>query len=169
MKLNANKKNEQTERALILVKAVPRPSQRHGETVCCAGVTLGREWRRLYPIRFRQLGENRFERWQWVQYKWRPPTSDARTESRHVFEDTLEPGSLMPERERAEFLEPLLVASVTRAAARGQSLALVRPKQVRFRWKDKPVQRINDERAAYQTAARQSSFFDKELAGTAKP
>ena len=155
---------EREEQVLVLVKAVPRPSQHHGETVCCAGVTLSREWRRLYPVRFRQLKDNKFSRWQWVRYRWRPPTSDARKESRHIFEDSLRPGKLMPEDERTDFLEPLIVPSVKVAAARGDSLALIRPHEVRFRWKQKPEKRISAEKTAYESAAKQSSFFDSALA-----
>ncbi len=67
------------ERALVLVKALPQPSETYGETVCVAGVTLDRNWRRLYPVRFRQLDEG-FRRWQWVDYEWRKPRGDRRVE-----------------------------------------------------------------------------------------
>lgn len=149
---------------LVLVKAVPHPSQRYGETVCCAGVTLDREWRRLYPIRFRQLRDNKFSRWQWVRYRWRRPTADSRRESCHVFEDTLCIEQTMPEGERAEFLEPLVVGSVKEARGRGDSLSLIRPRESKFRYKPKSPSQIDDERAKYETAARQQSFFDEELA-----
>ncbi len=154
----------QSEEVLILVKAIPQPSRKHGETVCCAGVTLERKWRRLYPIRFRHLGENRFSRWQWVRYSWVLPKSDARHESRHVFEDKIEPRRIMPERERAEFLEPHIVGSAREAMSRGDSLALVRPQETKFRYREKPPQLIAQERKAYEAAARQGSLFDKELA-----
>jgi hypothetical protein len=156
--------SDREEQALILVKAVPRPSQRHGETVCCAGVTLDRKWRRLYPVRFRLLGENRFSRWQWLRYQWRPPTSDSRKESRHVFEDSLRAAQSMPERERAEFLDPLIISSVREAAERGDSLTLIRPLESRFRWKAKPKERIEAEKRAYRATAQQGSFLDQELA-----
>ncbi len=144
--------------------AVPRPSQKHGETVCCAGVTLERKWRRLYPIRFRHLGENRFSRWQWVRYSWRPPKTDQRHESRHVFEDRLVPGRKMPQRERTEFLEPLITGSVREAMDRGDSLTLIRPREAKFTWRKKSSQLMDRERAGYESAAKQQSFFDKELA-----
>jgi hypothetical protein len=60
-------RSEVTEEVVIVVKAVPQPSQRYGETVCCAGLTRQGEWRRLYPIRFRHLKDKAFSRWQWVQ------------------------------------------------------------------------------------------------------
>lgn len=126
-------------------------------------MTLDRKWRRLYPIRFRQLKE-RFNRWDWVSYNWRAPTSDTRKESRHVFEDTITVHPYMPTDERADFLEPLIVESVQKAASRGDSLALIRPAEVSFRYKPKPVARIEAERAAYRQVANQVGFFDRELA-----
>ena len=118
----------------------------------------------MYPIRFRHLGENKFNRWQWVRYSWRQPTSDRRHESRHVFEESLSPGQKIPERERAEFLEPLVVGSVREAMDRGDSLTLIRPREAKFSWKKKSPQAIELERAGYASAAKQKSFFDKELA-----
>ena len=32
---------QQSSRVVILIKALPQPSKTYGETVCCAGVTLG--------------------------------------------------------------------------------------------------------------------------------
>jgi hypothetical protein len=49
-------------RVVIIIKAMPNPSRKHGETVCCAGVTADGEWKRLYPIRFHQL-RDKFSRW----------------------------------------------------------------------------------------------------------
>jgi hypothetical protein len=153
------------EEVIVLVKAVPHPSQRHVETVCCAGVTRDRQWRRLFPIRFRCLeGGSRFRRWQWLSYDWQLPTSDSRAESRRVFEDTLCPGRLMPVAERAAFLEPLVVGSAKEAEARGQSLALVRPLDFRFSWRPKSAEELAAERQGYESVARQQSFFDRELA-----
>jgi hypothetical protein len=40
------------EEIVIVVKAIPQPSKRYGETVCCAGITRNGEWRRLYPSGF---------------------------------------------------------------------------------------------------------------------
>ena len=135
------------EKVLVLVKAVPQPSKTHVETVCCAGVTGGRLLRRMFPVRFWQLSDgSQFARWQWVAYRHGPPKDDTRKESRRVFEDTLRPGETMPERERPGFLAPLVLDGVAAAAARGDSLALVRPVSSRFYWRprskaDKPGRR----------------------------
>jgi hypothetical protein len=40
---------------------------------------------------------------------------------------------------------------------------LIQPAQVRFRWKAKTERQIAEERQAYEAAASQTSFFDKEL------
>jgi hypothetical protein len=120
------------ERVLVLVKALPHVGQRHGETVCCAGVTSNGEWRRQYPIHFRRLREG-FKRWQWIDYEWIPPgAEDRRKESRRVQEDTIGLGDLMPPKERAPFLERILTGSTAEAASKGMSLTLIRPTKVRF-------------------------------------
>lgn len=155
--------DERTEEALILVKAIPRPSTKHGETVCCAGITPNREWRRLFPIRFRMLRDNQFSRWQWIRYQSRKPTADVRPESRHVFENTIEPGTIIKERERSRFLGPMVVPSAVAAMERGQSLALVRPVESKFRWQPKRQSKIDAERRELQRAVRQRELFDPEL------
>jgi hypothetical protein len=150
------------ERVLVLVKALPHAGERHGETVCCAGVTESVEWWRQFPIHFRTL-EQKFHRWQWIEYEWRTPKDDPRPESRRVQEPTIVAKGNMPERKRAGFLAPLIVPSTEAAAAKGQTLALIRPRNVRFRYKRKKPQEIEKEREAYASVARQGSFFDKTL------
>lgn len=152
------------ERVLVLVKALPHGGERHGETVCCAGVTETGEWRRQFPIHFRALkDDNKFGRWHWIEYEWRKPRDDRRPESRRVQEHTIVPGRKMPERDRAAFLDRVLVPSTGVAAKRGQTLALIRPSDIRFRHEKKQPQQIEKEREAYASAARQGTFFDEEL------
>lgn len=153
-------------RVTVLVKALPQPSKQYGETVCCAGVTAGGQWKRLFPVRFRHLrGHNSFSRWDWVKFRYRRPTTDARSESCHVFEDSIEiDGKLTNKAEQLRLLTPLIVLSAKDAMTRGQSLALIRPGNTRFIAKTKSVKEIEDERQAFRRAARQTSMFDKELA-----
>lgn len=70
----------------------------------------------------------------------------------------------MPEGERSEFLEPLVVGSVKEAQENGGTLALIRPKESKFRYIFKSSEQIDEEREKYKTVARQRSFFDEELA-----
>ena len=151
-------------RVTILVKALPQPSKKYGETVCCAGVTPDGNWKRLYPIRYRHLaGDTAFGRWDIVRFRFRPPTRDKRSESCNVEEDSIDIVGEMPERERSRFLDPLILPSVAEAARRGRSLALIRPRETRFFYKPKSAAEIAKEKAAYSRAARQGSLLDKEL------
>lgn len=151
-------------RVSILVKALPQRSATHGETVCCAGVTPGGEFKRLFPIRFRHLSDDAsFGRWDWVDFKYRPPTSDRRKESCHVMEDSILVNGCMPPKDRPSFLNRLVSGSVKAAEANGQSLALIRPRNTQFYFKKKKPDELEEERRTYAEAARQGSFFDEQL------
>lgn len=155
----------QSSRVFILVKALPQPSKTHGETVCCAGVTAVREWKRLFPIRYRHLaGESSFHRWDWVKFDYRRPTSDRREESCHVYEDSIILDGMLPKAERSRILDPMIVGSAKQAMQAGHSLALIRPRNTRFLAKQKSKQAIDDEREVFRLAARQTSMLDKDLA-----
>jgi len=152
------------EATVIVVKAVPRPSKKHRETVCCAGITAAGGWRRLYPVRFRQLvAEQQFVRWQWVDYAWRRPSDDNRGESRRIEENTLQTGDTVPARERLRMLLPLLRGSTREAAERGESLALIEPRSLSLKAKPKTAARIDAERAAFESTARQQSLLDADI------
>jgi len=148
-----------------LVKALPRPSKTYGETVCCAGVTSKREWKRLYPVRFRYLSvDQRFKRWEQIKFKYRIPTHDRRIESCHIFEDKIDfTGTLVPH-SRFALLDPMIVPSASATAANGASLAIIRPTDTRFVYKKKSDSAIESETRAYRDAGRQTGFLDKELA-----
>ncbi len=143
----------------MLVKALPHAGDKHGETVCCAGVTPERKWRRQFPVPFRYLEDQKFIRWQWIEYDWRKPTDDKRPESQRVQEGTIRPGKEMPKKERAEFLHPLIVSSTLEAANNGATLALIRPRDTVFTFKKKRPEAINKERHGYTAAASQLSFL----------
>jgi hypothetical protein len=151
-------------RVSILVKALPQRSTAHGETVCCAGVTANGELKRLFPIRFRHLSdEASFKRWDWVDFKYRLPTSDRRAESCHVMEDSIIVNGSMPPKDRASFLNRLVSPSVKAAESNGQSLALIRPRDPHFYFKRKKPDALEEERRMYAEAARQGSFLDEQL------
>ncbi len=152
-------------RVIILVKALPQPSKQYGETVCCAGITAEGVWKRLYPVRFRHLqGDQSFSRWDWVNFQYRKPTRDPRHESCHVHEESIKVGKPLPEKERANVLNRIIVGSAMQAAERGQSLALIRPRNTRFIIKPKSKAELDEEREAYKQAASQDDFFDQKLA-----
>jgi hypothetical protein len=148
-----------------LVKALPRPSKRYGETVCCAGVTLNREWKRLYPVRFRYLStDQRFQRWEKIQFKYRIPTHDHRVESCHIYEDKIAFAGALPPNNRFALLDPMVVSDACTAVSNGASLAIIRPSNTRFIYKKKSDAAIEAEVGAYREASRQPGFLDQELA-----
>jgi hypothetical protein len=150
------------ERAVILVKALPQPSDKHGETVCVAGLTRDGEWRRLYPVRFRHL-ETKFKRWEWIEYEWRLPRDDKRKESRNVEEESIKVLKHLRSIERVRFIQPLVRSSTDEAFSRGESLAIIRPMNPKFFWEEKGTEEIKSEKSLFQRAAQQRSFLDNEL------
>lgn len=152
------------EQTIILVKAWPQPSQKYGETVCCAGVTPEGEWRRLFPIRFRHLtGAAQFSRWDIVQYRPERPNDDTRMESRRVDEPTLAVVRKMQPRAREGFFDQLFRGSITEAADRGESLTLIRPKTLKFRARLKSDADLGTEKIRRTKTLAQGSLFDREL------
>ena len=155
----------QVGRVVVLVKALPQPSKLYGETVCCAGVTADRKWKRLFPIRFRHLrGRSGFARWDWVNFTYGRPKTDARVESCHVHEESISVDGALPARERGRLINPMILGSAEEAQRLGHSLAFIRPRNTRFLHKAKSATVIEAEREAFRLAARQTSMFDRELA-----
>lgn len=146
------------------MKALPHVGEKYGETICCAGVTIGREWRRQFPVPFRYLDDQKFERWQWIEYSWREATKDKRPESQRVQEGTIKPCESMPQKERANFLAPLILGSTSEAFENGQTLAFIRPIEPKFSYEKKQKEKIDQERIAYAGASRQLSFLTQQQA-----
>lgn len=81
-----------TEKILITVKTYPTLSRKYAELVCTAGITESGEWRRLYPVRFRQLyEEKKYSKYQWVEAKIEKSISDRRPESYKIIANSLNP------------------------------------------------------------------------------
>ncbi len=136
-------KNNRSE-AIILIKASPVIGEKHGETVCCAGLDLYGNWLRLYPVSFRVLEEGkRFSRWDKVEFEWRLPTNDSRKESRHVNNQTLEiTGKVKAKSERQSLLGKQVVHSLNREYEAGRSLALLKPEITDFVIHKKSVDKL---------------------------
>lgn len=61
----------------------------------------------------RRWREDKDKRWDWVDFKYRLPTSDRRPESCRVWEDSIVVNGEMPPKDRAPFLNRLVSASDT--------------------------------------------------------
>ncbi|MFC7545202.1 hypothetical protein [Plantactinospora sp. GCM10030261] len=124
-------------RLLVTVKAAPNPSERYGETVCVAGLSLDlhrRGWIRLYPINFRELtDEGRFRKYDIVSVAAKPARQDQRRESwKPILHSLTNEGHLAPWKHRRKWLDPHVEESMcrlnrsSRDDPSAQSLALVR-------------------------------------------
>lgn len=81
-----------TEKILITVKTYPTLSRKYAELVCTAGITESGEWRRLYPVRFRQLyDEQKYSKYQWVEAEIEKSIRDKRPESYNIIANSLNP------------------------------------------------------------------------------
>ncbi len=147
----------------IVIKAQPHRSSKYFETVCCAGIGRDGKWRRQYPVPFRVLkADQKFMRWDWIEYEFVVPEIDRRHESQKV-----DPGSIVVKKkmspaERKRLINPLIRGSFAEADARGDSLALIRPKSISIRWRRKTATQIASEREKHAALSRQLSLLDAE-------
>lgn len=128
------------ERILILAKTNPSPSTQYVETSCVAGINEHGIMRRLYPVPFRLIEENRqFKKWQWINARIEKASKDNRPESHRIYVDTIECGEEIDTKKdwlaRRPWLEkiPSFTSFTAMEAERqksGLTLALLRPKQI---------------------------------------
>ncbi|MBD3834103.1 MAG: hypothetical protein IE910_12260 [Brevundimonas sp.] len=145
---------------MMLVKALPHKSSNYFETVCCAGVGHDMKWRRLYPVAFRTLENGqKFSRWDWVSYSFTTPSNDQRTESQKVVHETISVSKSMKSSERSSLARRMTRESTDEAAARGESLTLLKPEDVRFSWRRKTDEEVAIERIKHAALADQLSFL----------
>ncbi len=149
---------------LILVKARPHASQTYSETVCCAGVDENGDWARLFPVPYRRLNKDqKFSRWDWIDYQWVTPRNDKRRESRHVQEDTIVCSGKLPTKDKTPFVNSLIDPDLETATQCDKSLTLCRPSYADFTISRKSQEQFDQETRAYETAAKQGTLFGNEL------
>lgn len=148
------------EEAIIIVKAAPQVSSRHGETVCTAGITRDRQWVRLYPIAFRTLQDaQQFRRWDLVRFTSQPPRDDKRVESRRLHHHSLTIAGSLAQSERYGLVAPMVKESLEEEVRRGRSFAFIRPSIRKFIVERKSGQELEEERQKFDTAAKQADLF----------
>lgn len=150
--------------AIVIIKAAPQVGQRHGETVCCAGIDLYGKWLRLYPVSFRALEKaQKFSRWDRIKFKWRRPTNDPRPESRRVDQQSIEIiGQLKPS-ERAQFLSKSIVTSLVRERSVGRSLALLNAEIIEFMSTKRSDAELEQEQKRFNALRAQLDLFAKRV------
>jgi hypothetical protein len=103
---------QETKKALIVVKTYPTPAQTGAEVSCTAAITEDGKWLRLFPVPWRYLkSEQQFRRYQWVRLTV-TKASDPRPESYKLASDGIQilTEPLPTDHEwsaRREFIEPL--------------------------------------------------------------
>jgi hypothetical protein len=159
-----NSRSGETE-AVVIIKVAPQAGQRHGETVCCAGIDLQGNWLRLYPVSFRTLDEGqKFGRWDRIRFKWKLPKNDPRIESRRVNQDSITIVGELKKSERQHFLGGSIVTSLDRERAAGRSLALLKANILEFKVEKKPSDEIaHDIKRFAELHAQQSLFNTKPI------
>lgn len=146
---------------LVLIKALPHRSSNYFETVCCAGLGRDGRWRRQYPVPFRILQDKqKFRRWNWIRYEYTSPSADARWESQKVVPESIQVTSTLGPAKRASALNQAFRTSFADAESRGESLLLMRPREVRFLWRKKTASQLDSEYEKHKALASQGSFLD---------
>ena len=167
--MNALSRSSETE-AIVIIKAAPQAGQRHGETVCCAGIDLQGDWLRLYPISFRTLDQGqKFGRWDRVKFKWRPPIHDRRIESRRVAQESLEIVGTLKKAERERFLANSIVTSLDKEREAERSLALLKAEILDFSAVEKSAEEIQIETAKFDALRAQPNLFNAKQIIPYKP
>lgn len=159
-----------TERALVLVKAFPQPSQKYEETVCCAGITPAGQFVRLYPVRYRRLkAEQRFKRWDVIEYEAIAPANDRRPESRHVDEESIrivQTAAHLSEASRvglwANHVSTSQAALKASNAALGTSLGVIKPDEGSLRFRARKLAADSPEARQIAADFKQVSLIDSE-------
>ena len=167
-------------RVRILVKAFPQPSEKHEETVCCAGITEdGRQLLRLFPIRYRRLPEaHQFERFDLVEMT-ATKASDPRPESYRVDEASiqlLESGKQLTDEAKVQLWQPFIAPSLKELyadnRATNRSLGIIKPDPGSITFTVKPAKDAGaaDLEVAEQVRQmQQSSFLEDPLTPLEKP
>lgn len=146
----------------VIVKAAPRASRTHGETVCIAAVDRSGNWVRLYPVSFRDLADaQRFGRWDHLKFRWRLPkaASDARVESRRVDPSSIIIVGQLRANQRDPLLNRIAVTSLKKERAENRSLALLRPEILGFRPVRRSAEDLAEQRATYAAIEAQTGLF----------
>lgn len=149
---------------VILVKALPHRSSNYFETVCCAGVGADLKWRRLYPVAFRVLDdEKQFRRWDRLSYRFTTPSDDRRRESQKVDPESIAITGSLSSSERSRIARLLTRQCQRHAESLGESLTLVRPSKMDLSWKRKSDDAMERERQKHGALTAQLSVFQQQV------
>ncbi len=133
------------DKILILVKTYPNISKKYFEIVCTAGINEKGEWRRVYPIPFRNLKEvEKYKKYQWLEVDIERNYSVPRPESyklinqkiKIITEKPIETKNNWEKRKKILFknhkttIYSSLEEVITKAKANELSLCFFKPKKI---------------------------------------
>lgn len=157
--------NIKEDECTVLVKAIPHASNNYFETVCCAGVGKDLKWRRLYPVAFRTLTENqKFGRWSKISYKYKEPDKDKRLESQKVDHREIKViWKITKDQDKLNILNNIIRSSCKQAMSNKETLTVVRPEIIDFKYKKKKDSVIIKEIQKHSNLANQLSFDSHQI------
>lgn len=157
----------ETRKILITVKAYPNPSKKYVETVCVAGIDLEKyEWLRLYPIRFRDLEEDKkFKKYNIIEIKVFKPSDDNRPESYKVDSDSIKIIDYLKTKDKWNKRKSIVLSTVSNSMCdiikqnkvNRKSLGVFKPADVDFYWKKSRKIDVEEIKSYYS----QLSFLEK--------
>lgn len=160
--------NGETKRVLITVKAYPTPSKKYGETVCVAGIDIDTEqWVRLYPIKYRDLDEDkRFKKYNVIQVRTNKPRDDKRPESNTVDMDSIKIIDYLDAKDGWVKREKIVLPTVSKSMCeilkesetKDKSLGMFKPKNIDFNCSKATPK----SKAAREACYAQPTFFNKQ-------
>jgi hypothetical protein len=103
---------------------------------------------------------SQFGRWDRIRFRCRRPDNDQRSESRRLDHQSIEVIGKLKESERPSFLAKLEVTSINAEAAKGRSLALLRPRAPKFLIERKTDEEVEEERQRNAAYAAQPDLFN---------
>ena len=129
------------EKVFVVVKTAPRPSKKHREIVCTAGITQNGKWIRLYPISFRYMNYFlRYSKYQWIEVEIQKSEKDPRIDSYNPSLASMQLGKKIPTgrdrkwNERKEIVLPTAKSSLDEIKKEYKkhkiSLGIFKPKKI---------------------------------------
>jgi hypothetical protein len=129
----------ETEKILILCRAIPEESKKYFQTVCVAGVNDKWQLRRLYPVSFKPFvagGGIPFHKKEWVSVNVSPSDDkrDKRVESRKIDISSVRVLKKADDNEVRSMVKPFLSVNIGSIEA-SESLGFIRPKIIDYELK----------------------------------
>ena len=116
---------------------------------------------RLYPVSFRTLDQaSRFRRRDRIRFRWKKPQDDSRPECLRVDHPSIEIIGELKQKERLNFLSRLEVSSINKVKVESRTLALLRPRNLRFSVEKKLSEMLKEEKQMFQALAAQAALFN---------